>query len=210
MLREPWDVDPRLLELGLNRDGLLKARGVAISEARNATPNHCANAAGTFAYQHGTWALRQQFVRVVSVPLSSGPRKSPVWIVERPNNVEAIWNEALKVRVVFSNVDVACDDEQMPKPRSDKGAGAERVCVGNLFGKLPHFAPRQYAGEATYYLMVDENGACELTRVVVSGGTFSAYIERIYLSDGSDLTEDRLDLHDDGIADEFDPQIVRK
>lgn len=107
-------------------------------------------------------------------------------------------------------MDVACNDELKPKPRSRKGAGAERVCGGNLFGSLPEFAPRQPAGWATYYLMVDGNGAAELTRPVVRDGTFKAWPERIYLSDGSDMERDPLVLDDGDALDEFDPQVVRK
>lgn len=199
--REPEEVDRRLAELGLTRNGLLKVRAVAITEARNATPNHCANAPGTFAYQHGSWALRHEFV---------GAGRD--WVLERPNNVEAIWNEALKVRVVFSNVDIACQDDpgQEPKPRSDKGAGSERVCQGNLFGDLPRYAPKQYSGEATFYLMVDANAAAELTRPVISGGTFSAYIERNYLSDGSDFASEMPNFNTDDTIDDFDPKVARR
>ena len=77
MLKDPWDVDRRLAELALTRAGLLAVRDVALGEAANATPHHCANAWGTFSYQQGTWALRDQFV---------GPR----WAVDRAEGVEAI------------------------------------------------------------------------------------------------------------------------
>lgn len=197
VLKEPWDVDRRLSEMGLRRDRLLTVRTVAISEAANATPNHCANAPGTFAYQHGTWALRDQHV-------------GDDWKADRTDGVEAILNKALGIRVIFTNVNIACDDEREPKPRSTKGPGSERVCMGNLFGDLPRYAPRQRDEIATYYLMVDENGAAELTRAVVSGGTFSSYIQRIYLSDGSDLTTDKLPLDNDDAVTDFDPQVVRK
>jgi hypothetical protein len=198
ILREPWDVDRRLAELGLTREGLLNVVTVALVEAANATPYHCANAAGTFSYQHGTWALRQEFVE-------------GEWTLDRCDGVEAIWNGNQKVRVIFSNVDIACNDEQPPKPRSRKGAGAERACMGNLFGDLPRYAPRPSGEDATYYLMVDETGAAELTRPVVKGGTFSAYIERLYLASGDVFSGRILSLGDDenGLGD-FDPQIARK
>src|SRR5690349_11094394 len=118
--REPWEVAARLAELQLTLDGLLRVRSIAIAASADATPFHPANAPGTFAYQHGTFALRKEFV-------------GKVWRLERPDGVEAIVNEALKVRVVFANVDIACDDDIKPKPRSRKGSGAERVCMGNLF-----------------------------------------------------------------------------
>jgi hypothetical protein len=197
ILRQPWDVDLRLSKLNLKRTPLLNVRSVALSEAANATPNHCANASVTFAYQHGVWALRNEFL-------------GKEWVVDRSNGVESILNKNLKVRVAFSNVDIACNEDQLPKPRSSKGAGSERICEGNLFGHLPHFAPRQSDIYVTYYLMVDETGAAELTQPVISAGSFSAYVERIFLSDGSDFTGDKLSFDNDDAIDDFDPQIIRK
>ncbi|HZL58325.1 MAG TPA: hypothetical protein VFC38_01350 [Stellaceae bacterium] len=197
VLKEPWEVRRRLAELQLTLEGLLKVRAKALSAGADATPYHPANAAGTFAYQHGTWALRDEFT-------------GENWKLDRPNGVEVIRNEKLKLSVVFANVDVACNDEIKPKPRSRKGSGAERVCGGNLFPWLPEYAPVQAQGEATFYLMVAENGAAELTRPVVDKGTFSAYPERIYLSDGSDLDRQPVVLDEGEVADGFDPQVVRK
>ena len=199
--RDPNDADQRLSELRLTRKGLLRVAAIAVHEAANATPFHCKNAAGTFAYHHGTWALRHVF---------AGSEWEPAYL----DGVEVIRNKELKIRVAYSNVDIACDDLQEPKPRSKKGAGSERVCIGNrmksLFENLPSFAPRPSNGEGTYYLMVDEHGATELTMPVISLGTFDAYVERIYLSDGSDLATDILPLDDGDIADYFDPQIARR
>jgi hypothetical protein len=142
VLRDPWTVGLRLVELQLGPvDRLLKVRSMAISAAADATPYHPANAAGTFSYQHGTFALRNEFV-------------CDVWSVDRQSGVEAISNDGIKVRIIFSNVDIACDDDRKPKPRSPKGSGAERACVGNLFGSLPEYAPRQPSGWATFYLML--------------------------------------------------------
>lgn len=198
VVREEFNVDLRLSELGLDRKILLDVRNVARGAAANATANHAANAAGTFSYQEGTWALRDRFV-------------GPEWEMDRSEGVEAIRNTARGLRVIFSNVDIAAHDEKKPKPRSPKGAGAERVCHGNLFGyELPEYA-RVAPGElATYYLMVDERGAAELTRPVVEGRTFSAYVERIYLSDGSDMDLDNQLLDDGDRADDFDPMVVSR
>jgi len=69
-------------------------------------------------------------------------------------------------------------------------------------------APRLVGDSMLYYLMVDQSGAAELTRPVVSGGTFLAAVERIYLSSGDD---DPAVLSEDiGPVDNFDPQVVRK
>ncbi len=75
---------------------------------------------------------------------------------------------------------------------------------------LPRYAPRTDEEWATYYLMVDENGASELSRPIVSGETFEAFVERIYLSDGSDFDPERMPLDDDEPAQEFDPLVSRK
>ena len=197
VLSDQWDVDRRLAALALNRQALLRVRNAAIGDARNTTPDHCANAFGTYAYQAGTFSLRQQIC-------GSDYKR------ERPNGVEAIWNEKLQVRVVFSNVDLACNSETEPTPRSDKGSGAESVCSGNLFGTLPRYVQQPHKGEATYYLMMDSNGALELSRPVISNKTFSAFIERIFLSDGSDCLEGGIDLAGNDIVDGFDPQVLRK
>ncbi|MBD9445738.1 MULTISPECIES: hypothetical protein [unclassified Rhizobium] len=198
IVRDEWSVDARLVELGLDRHLLLEVRDVARSAASNATDFHPANAAGTFAYQEGSWGLRDRFV-------------GEEWEVDRSEGIEAIRNTKRGLRLVFSNVDIAAHDEKKPKPRSPKGAGAERACMGNLFGvDLPEFAKLEADGLATYYLMVDERGAAELTRPVVEGRTFSAYVERIYLSDGSDMELDKLALDDGERADDFDPFVIAR
>ncbi len=195
--REPWEVDARLAELQLDRPKLLLVRRKAIAMAANANPFHPVNAPGTFAYHYGTEGLREAFV-------------GSIWRVHRPNGVECIRNENLKLHIAFANVDIACDDERKPRPRSHKGSGAERLGMG-LFQNLPEFAPVQPEGWALYYLMVDERGAAELTRPVVSRHTFTAWPERIYLSDGSDLRlEPTLGLDEGDVADDFDPQVIRK
>ncbi|MGB8900742.1 MAG: hypothetical protein WCC90_16555 [Methylocella sp.] len=138
---------------------LLRVRSTAIAASADATPFRPPNAAGTLAYQHGTFALRKVYV-------------GEDWRLERPDGVETIVNEARKVRVVFANVDIACDDDLKPKPRSRKGAGAERVCLGNLFGSLPEYAPEQPEGWATFYLMVT-NAARRSSRARLSSGARS-------------------------------------
>jgi hypothetical protein len=195
--REPWESDQRLNQLQVTRRGLLEARDVAMQERSNATSFHPTNAPGTFGYHHGTWALRDRFV-------------GEYWEVDRGDGIEAIWNKELKIKIAFCNVDLACNDDHVPKPRSEKGAGAERASGTPLFGSLPQYAPRQPESSQLYYLMVDPEGAAELTRPVVSGGTFLAAVERIYLSHGRDDDPGIQSEDDRGPVDSFDPQVVRK
>lgn len=197
VLSEPSEVDARLAALQLTRAGLLRVRSKSLGAAANATPFHPSNAAGTFGYHYGTSGLREEFV-------------GPNWRLDRPNGVETIRNDTLKLQIAFANVDLACDNDRKPRPRSYKGTGSERVCMGNLFERLPEFAPAQPDGWMTFYLMVDERGAAELTRPIISKGTFTHWPERIYLSDGSDLHSEPLGLDEGDIADDFDPQVIRK
>jgi len=198
ILREPWEVDPRLAELALDRAGLLRVADMARNEGANATPFHCANAPGTFSYQYGTFALRREFV-------------GESWRVDRSEGVEGIWNSSARTRVAYSNVDVCCNDVHGPKPRSKKGAGAERVCQLGMFDGLPQYAPRQAGPNATFYLMVAEDGAVELTRPVIENETFSTYVERLYLRfGGDDDTPAARPLDEDDAVANFDPQVARK
>ena len=200
VLREPWEVQPRLLELSLSKNKLLQVRDIAVHEASSATAFHAANAAGTFSYHHGIWALRDRFV-------------SGEWVVDRTNGVETIRNDKLKIIVGFCNVDLACVDAHRPQPRTRKGSGSEKIAgIVGLFDdvSLPHYVPRPKGEWLFFYLMVDENGAAELTRPVVKNGRFIAAIERIYLTYGSDDDGTGIQQDTPDTVIEFDPQIARK
>ena len=196
--REPAEAKRRIIELGLTKEGLNRVRTIALGASADATPFHPANAAGTFSYQHGTWALRDEFV-------------GEDWKADTIHGVEAISNETLKLRVVFANVDIACNDDQGPKPRSRKGAGAERACIGNLFSYLPTYTFWQSVGWTTYYFMLDAAGAAELTCPVIKGSTFSAYIERIYLGAAGEFDDGNTKFEqDDTAAVDLEPVVSRK
>lgn len=199
-VKKPDEVQARLAELGTTFATLLEIRAVAMTASSNATAFHAANAGGTFSYQDGTWALRDRHVK-----------PEGEWEVDRTYGVEAILNADRSVKIAFANVDIACSDEQKPKPRSKKGAGGEKVFGGDLFaGSLPEYAPKPKDGLAAYYLMVDANGACELTRPVIKGGTFTGYVERIHLSTGLEFDAESLLAPENDPVTEFDPEVVRK
>lgn len=202
VLRSEWEVTPVLDRLRTSKPILLRIRDIAIGASADATPFHPANASGTLAYQQGVYALRAQHVG------------KDGWSQDRPSGVEAIINHTIKVRIAFQNVDVACSLLNLPKSRSEKGAGSERVCSDSgLFTELPHYIIRsayESDGWVTYYLMVAPNGAAELSRVVIENGRFSSFVERIFLSDGSDVSTDLVAIESPDLIDKFDPQITRK
>ena len=84
--------------------------------------------------------------------------------------------------------------------------------TGHAIRKLAEaFLERDDAvGLAFYYLMVDDMGRAELTRPKISGKTFEGAVERIFLLPEGDEEDMLLNLDDDGIAEEFEPKIVRK
>jgi hypothetical protein len=197
ILIEPWDVDRRLRDLGLDRRKLLNVAARALAERANSTPFHCLNAAGTLAYQYGVFALRHEFV-------------PDGWDIDRDGGVESIRLDPINTKVSFANVDLACNLVHSPKPRSEKGAGSERAAMGNLFGTLPEFAPHQHSDFALYYLMVDDDGNAELTRPIVQSGTFGVPVERIFLGNPNDEDTSELLVDQTDTAENFDPVVVRK
>ncbi len=194
---EPPDVNRRLAELQLTKKGLDRVRTVAIAASADTTDFHPSNAPGTFAYHQGTWALRDEFV-------------GEHWIVHKTDGIEAIANSSLKIKVIFANVDIACNDVQGPKPRSRKGAGSERACLGNMFRFLPTYSIKEDTEWATYYLMVDPDGTAELTRPVVRANTFKSYVERIYLGPMDFTGDDNAPSDQDDSAVDLDPVVARK
>lgn len=200
VLKDEPAVNQRLRELGLSKDGLLLVRTQAMAAGADATPDHPANAAGLLAYIQGVASLRRTFV-------------GQDWRSERIENMEFIRNDELNMRVGFSNVKVAANDQVNPQARSPKGAGAARVCphTMDLFQSNLEVNPFSYDEVITYFLMVDTNGAAELTRPTVESSNYREYLERIYLSDGSDFDGDSLiDDQGDDIADDFDPIVARR
>lgn len=197
--RDPWEVEPRLTELNLSSAGIRRVRDVALAARNNVTGFHAANAAGTFSYQDGVWCLRDEFV-------------GDTWIMERPGGVEAIANLSAGVRVAFANVDRCCDPNHDPAPISDKGAAAEQLCEGNLFGFLPTYAKQQTSlGIPLFYCMVDPEGRTELSRPTIEGKTFGACVERNFISYGpSDDDGSRIVSPSDDGPVEVTPTITRK
>lgn len=200
--KAPWEVIPKVKGMKLTVEGLRRVARVARNAAANGeTPFHALNAGGTFAYHYGVFALRDEY--------AAGEE----WTVDRTEGIEAIRCVSGAIRVAFSNVDLCCNDFQSPKPRSKKGDGTRRICTTNyLLENLPEFYPVRELGEvATYYLMLDSDGACELSLPIIEGDSFKYCIERIYISLGrDDLDGDLVKPIDEDGLDDFEPIVLRK
>ncbi len=200
VLFEASDVDARLHELGLHKQKLASVCLIAMNASANTTAYHCKNAAGTYSYHEAIPALRRIFV-------------GPDWEANNALNIEGIWNPSLRLRITFSNVISACNKSILPKPRSEKGPAAEKLCRSaepSLFGELPQYYKDEHESEMTYYLMLDRDGYAELSRPLVQGGTFFSFRERIFLGqvNDSDILKNPLDVSD--AVDGFDPDVIRR
>ncbi|UQI42493.1 hypothetical protein [Vreelandella venusta] len=199
VFKDEPSVNQRLNQLELSREKLLEVRTQAMSAAADATPFHPANAAGLFAYLQGVAALRRLFV-------------GDEWRIERLDNMEFIRNDSLKIRVGFSNIKIASEDDSSPKARSPRGAAAERAC-SHTFDMFDHLLPDASPTNddiTTYFFMMDSRGAAELSCPTVEFGNYYECYERIYISDGSDFDIDPL-LNEDGDTDNtFDPVVARR
>jgi len=195
-ITDPLQGDERLAELELERDGLIAAGHHALAGRANASPLHPSNSAGFFAYADGVKGLRVE-------------NMGDNWQIFRSEGVEGICNEVLKLRVLFANVFEACGEDD-PQARSRKGAGSERVACGDMFDAagidLPVSVVKFSGDYKTYYLMIDQRGAMEISRPIVKGGKFLRCVERIFLVDGDDL--DKIDFEVDEPVDDSDLDIV--
>jgi len=195
---EPEKIEQRIIEMDLAKEGLVNVVRAAQTASGNATGLHPSNAAGTFGYHEGVAALRKEFV-------------GKGWVIDRKDGVETIRNDRLKLKVGFCHVDRACG-EKAPKPRSAKGAAAERACGPMLFDpeELRYYVRDEAEGWSLYYLMLDENGRAELTRPKIADKTFKGAVERIFLIPEGDDNETILPLDEDDIGEDFEPMVIRK
>lgn len=189
----------KLKSMDMDRDKLIRVAAVAIGQANNVTSNFATNAWGTFAHHYGLAELRNQFV-------------GPIWSIDRSEGIESIVHEAKMLKATFQNVDLAMGKSD-PKPRSPKGAGAERACEGNLglFPDIPVYVPVIPDKYELWSLMVDETGNLELSRPVVQGGTFSICRERILIADAEDwLGPNPKSGAGDDKGDDYEVRVSRK
>lgn len=178
IIADPVEVENVLADFNLTVSGILSVRDAARSHFLDAGPLMAINAPGTLAYHYGIQEIRVQFL-------------GKHYKVDRSGGVEAIVSHDGLRKIVFQNVDLACSKSFEPRPRSEKGAGFEQACVGNLFDYAGVNLPRKVRPDSSHtavlFVMVDERGAVEVSRPVVSSGGFSGFVQRIWVSDGSDL-----------------------
>lgn len=208
-LKSPEQILPRLTEMDLEQGPLLRVRDVSLLSRNNATRYHAIATPGWNAYGDGLFTLRDQLI-------GNGPFGDH-WQQYFHKNVEGVYNKRRNLIISYCSV-LRAHTIDVPQRRRKCGSVVESLCAGDnyeLFADhdLPVSSRRMADDPMFYYLMVDEDGRVELTCPIVEGKRFANYVERIFLSDGSDfdLTNGRLmPLDDNDAINDFAPQIVRK
>lgn len=203
IIDDPEEVSLFLEANDLSVDGVLLVRDAAHIHLVDTSPLMALNAAGTLAYHYGVLETRVQFL-------------GKKWEIIRGGGIEAIFNAEKKIKLGYQNVDIACVRGTDPQPRTEKGAGSERECAGNLFEYFNVAAPKLVVppkgSVQVFYIMVDERGAVEVSKPVIKDGMFTGMIVRVFVSDGSDL--DKLKITPagglDAPADNFDVPVIRR
>ena len=202
IIEDPEQVSRILEGWGLSISGVLATRDAAYTHMVDASPLMASNAPGTLAYHYGVLEMRVQFL-------------GEIWEIDRRGGIEAISTPTDDRKLMFQNVDVACSKVTDPKPRSEKGAEAERECQGNLFEfygiAVPEKVRNDKTSRAAHFIMVDERGAVEVSRPVLEGGKFIRFIQRLFVSDGSELEQIKITGSDiSEPIDDFDIEISRR
>jgi len=205
ILADDWEVEPRLLALGLDRENLLKVVFAAVQARNDTTSNDPANAAGWFSYSYGTRTLREVFC-------------GEKWMLDRTDSIESILNPNLGIKVAFQNVDSAADPNREPRARSKKGAGSERAVDNNqlnlwLLPEIENVVSASPDSSSIWFLMVYVNGSdvrAELSLPIsIKDNQFTDFVERIFLIKGGEWSDFEInELEDDN--DSFEVHVSRK
>ncbi len=201
ILDKPWDVSRRLKELGLNLDGLVHVSRQARTASMKATDLHPANASGIFAYLEGVQKLREVFT------------VEDEWDIDRTDGVESIRNDQRHIRITYSNVDWACDNNHTPKFLSKRGAATERMSgeQTDVFEDTLLFGPIQTAVRPVLYcLLVDSDGRAELTNPEIVDGEIKHAFERIFLILEKEDETITPPMDEEDFARDREPDISRK
>lgn len=208
-ITQPENAARRLADFGLTCAQFLAIRDAARAAADDASPLMPQNAPGTLAYIFGVEAMRGQLLDVD-------------WQMDRTLGVEAVINHTLGIRVIYQNVDQACDPIFKPMPRSGKGSASERMCYFPLFehygmtldadeDRLPRDETVDPYGDAmaTYFAMVGEDGSVEFSCPIIRKKRFADFRERIFIDRAGDDWDSHIEPSGDP-AEDFDVAVTFK
>ena len=191
------NVDERLRRFGFTRDMLrrvaLEALEARLTVAGN--PNYPRSEPGHASYSNGVRALREQTI-------------GRSWALDEQDNICGVRHVSTGTRVVFANVDQACEDRlpvriSEPGPKSLARLNANRNQQRLQFEDAggPIAASNDPLRSQTWHLMVGVDGSCELS-LLEDERTF---VERIFVLKASDI--DPIELAGGNQEIDDDPDI---
>ena len=197
LLKEERDVQARLASLDLKMEQIAEIARKAIAQKFNAVSNHPLNSPGTFAYHEGVRSMRDVIADGV------------IWRKLVDQGIEYIENTNRNIRVIYQNVDYACNSSHDPQPTSKRGGKAKRDAISSnqmsLSGLSKDFSPCN-----VWVICVSENNGvidCELSlpTKVTKNGYFTQFSERIFILQNSEV-----EFQTDSTADveEYDDSFV--
>jgi len=184
VLKIEHQVKNRLLALDLKKDQISAIAKRAIGQKLNATSNHPVNAPGTLAYLEGVRAMRDTIIDGVN------------WVKLVENGMEYIENSNQKIRLLYQNVDHACNLHHDPQPITKRAGSAKCKAVSSnqvdIFG-FESTTPN------VWILCVSENkgkvnAEVSMPSEIMANGSFSRFIERIFVLQNYDLETGQSDV----------------
>jgi hypothetical protein len=178
IFREDHEVAPRLSLFDVTREELFRVVELAVGGRADAVPNDPVTAGGLFSYIFGTRGIREVF-------LPKG------WIKDSTKNIESVIHPRSGIKLIFQNVDLACDEIRFPKAISGKGIASEQlidVSIAFLFKELEKEHQERLNKTVWFFCVsaIGEDVRAELSLPLgIEGRQFSGFTERIFiLKDG--------------------------
>ncbi|NTJ45013.1 hypothetical protein G6L28_20720 [Agrobacterium larrymoorei] len=205
---QDYEAGVRLETLGLTAGDLIEVVKRSVAARASAVSTFPANAAGQLSYIFGTAAIRD-------VLLLKG------WQIDRTGNIEATYNPAIGIKIVFQNADSACEDRRDPKAISEKGPAASKAVDSGQMYLFPeieaaHAESQARENASLWYFFVHINGddvRAELSfPKSIEDRQFKGFNERVYvIKPGEWMSISPESVEDaEPIAQDFDIEVTRK
>ncbi|QCL97659.1 hypothetical protein [Agrobacterium tumefaciens] len=205
---QDYEAGVRLETLGLTAGDLIEVVKRSVAARASAVSTFPANAAGQLSYIFGTAAIRD-------VLLLKG------WQIDRTGNIEATYNPAIGIKIVFQNADSACEDRRDPKAISEKGPAASKAVDSGQMYLFPeieaaHAESQARENASLWYFFVHINGddvRAELSfPKSIEDRQFKGFNERVYvikLGEWMSIAPESVEAAEP-IAQDFDIEVTRK
>ncbi len=207
LVRDEWDVERRLAELGTNKAEMIEIAMKAAAARADSTEDDPISGGGLLSWIYGTRAMRYTF-------------RAKGWKRNSADNIPSVVNKESGLKFIFQNADIAADPLQDPKSISDKKRASERLVAAAQLNLFPEAeAPGEEFADipcTAYYYFVAVDGDGEITAELsspraIEGRQFSGFHERIFIIKRGDVSPlDVSDSGDDDTLSDFDVVVTSK